>query len=184
MKLARLALMATFAVTAFSLTASAQHLRLHSDAFANNHHIPVDHTCDGAGTSEQLSWTGAPKGTQSFALIMFDPDARPPRGFVHWVAYDIPATVDSIPSGKYSDASLPGGGLNGDNGRGKPGFIPSCPGPGAPHHYTFTLFALSAPSLGLPAGATREQVLDAVKGKVLARATLVGLYSGKPRPGR
>lgn len=184
MKTARLALTAAVIVAALSLAASAQHLRLRSSAFANNARIPVEHTCDGAGTSEALRWSGVPKGTRSFALIMFDPDARPPRGFVHWVAYDIPATVREIPSGKYSETSLPVGGLNGDNGRGKPGFIPSCPGPGAPHHYTFTLFALSAPSLGLPAGATREQVLDAVKGKILGRATLVGLYSGKPRPGR
>lgn len=181
MKLA-FAVLAALSLSLLPAAASAQHLRLRSDAFANNARIPVDHTCDGAGTSEQLSWTGAPKGTQSFALIMFDPDARPPRGFVHWVAYDIPATVRAIPSGKYSDSSLPIGGLNGDNGRGKFGFIPSCPGPGAPHHYTFTLFALSVPTLGLPAGATRAQVLAAVKGKTLARATLVGLYSGKPRP--
>lgn len=184
MRASRLALPAfAFALCAFAAApARAQHLRLRSDAFANNHAIPVEHTCDGAGTSEQLSWSGAPSGTQSFALILFDPDARPPRGFVHWVAYDIPAGVHAIPSGKYSDASLPQGGLEGNNGRGKLGFIPSCPGPGKPHHYTFTLFALGVPTLGLPAGATRDQVLAAVKGKVLAQAQLVGLYSGKPRP--
>ncbi|HXE31042.1 MAG TPA: YbhB/YbcL family Raf kinase inhibitor-like protein, partial [Terriglobales bacterium] len=157
-------------------------LRLASQSFRNQQAIPAEHTCDGAGTSEELHWSGAPKGTQSFALVLFDPDARPPKGFVHWVAYDIPASVHQIASGKYDQAALPGGGVEGNNGRGSLGFIPSCPGPGAPHHYTFTLYALSVPSLGLPSGATRDQVLEAVKGKVLAQTELVGLYQRKPKP--
>ncbi|MGH9477207.1 MAG: YbhB/YbcL family Raf kinase inhibitor-like protein [Terriglobales bacterium] len=153
-------------------------LRLASASFRNLQRIPVAHTCDGtARTSAELHWSGAPQGTRSLALIMFDPDARPPRGFVHWVVYDIPARVHAIPSGQYSAAELPGGGVEGDNGRGQLGFVPSCPGPGKPHHYTFTLYALSVPSLGLAAGATREQVLAAMQGKVLAETKLVGLYN-------
>ncbi|MGH9418222.1 MAG: YbhB/YbcL family Raf kinase inhibitor-like protein [Terriglobales bacterium] len=155
--------------------------RMASTSFRNLERIPVDHTCDGtARTSAELHWSGAPSATRSFALIMFDPDARPPRGFVHWVVYDIPATVHAIPSGQYDQAALPAGGVEGNNGRGKLGFVPSCPGPGKPHHYTFTLYALRVPSLGLPAGATRVQVLAALHGKVLARATLVGLYNRLP----
>lgn len=161
---------------------AAAHLRLLSTSFRSLESIPVEHTCDAAApVSEELHWTGAPAGTQSLALVLFDPDARPPKGFVHWVAYDIPATVDAIPSGKYDQAALTAGGTqlgtNGDNGRGKPGFIPSCPPPGAPHHYIFTLYALSVPSLGLQPGATRDQLLAAIKGKVLGQARLVGLYS-------
>ncbi|MGH9487047.1 MAG: YbhB/YbcL family Raf kinase inhibitor-like protein [Terriglobales bacterium] len=158
--------------------APAAHLRLASSSFRNLHRIPVSHTCDGTQrTSAELHWSGAPKGTRSFVLIMFDPNARPPRGFVHWVVYDIPASVHAIPSGRYDAAALTGGGVEGDNGRGKLGFVPSCPGPGTPHHYTFTLYALGVPSLGLPAGASRAQVLAAMRGKVLARARLVGLYN-------
>ncbi|MGH9412974.1 MAG: YbhB/YbcL family Raf kinase inhibitor-like protein [Terriglobales bacterium] len=154
------------------------HFRLASTSFRNMQRIPVAHTCDSqVRTSAELHWSGAPSGTKSFALIMFDPDARPPRGFVHWVVYDIPASVHSIPSGQYSAAELPGGGVEGDNGRRGLGFVPSCPGAGAPHHYTFTLYALRAPKLGLKPGATRQQVLAAIKGKVLARARLVGLYN-------
>lgn len=160
----------------------ASSLRLTSSAFKNGEPIPASHTCDGGGDSESLQWEGAPSGTKSFALIMFDPDARPPRGFVHWVVYDLPASRHEIASGKYHDAELPGGGVEGNNGRGALGFIPSCPGPGTPHHYTFTLYALSAPSLGLPAGATRDQVLEAMKGKILTQTDLVGTYTRAPKP--
>lgn len=167
-----------FAPGLASAQAPAGHLRLASASFRNMRAIPVEHTCDAAApTSEEVHWTGAPAGTQSYALVLFDPDARPPRGFVHWVAYDIPASVHAIPSGTYNQASLPGGGVDGNNGRGTLGFIPSCPPAGAPHHYTFTLYALSVPSLGLKPGATREAVLAAIEGKVLAQAKLVGLYS-------
>lgn len=163
----------------------AQHgrpFRLASTSFRNLQRIPVAHTCDGTErTSAELHWSGAPRATRSFALIMFDPDARPPRGFVHWVVYDIPAAVQAIPSGKYDTAELPGGEVEGDNGRGRLGFVPSCPGAGAPHHYTFTLYALRVPTLGLKPGATRAEVLAALQGKVLARARLVGLYNREPK---
>lgn len=163
--------------------APAARLRLASSSFRNLQRIPLAHTCDGSErTSAELHWSGAPAGTQSFALIMFDPDARPPRGFVHWVVYDIPATVHAIPSGQYDQAALPAGGVEGDNGRGKLGFVPSCPGAGKPHHYTFTLYALRVPSLGLQPGATRAQVLQAIQGKVLAEAKLVGLYNRQTSP--
>ncbi|MGH9467807.1 MAG: YbhB/YbcL family Raf kinase inhibitor-like protein [Terriglobales bacterium] len=159
-----------------------QHLRLASTSFRNLQPIPLSHTCDGTErTSAELHWSGAPRGTRSFVLIMFDPDARPPRGFVHWVVYDIPAGVHAIPSGRYNTAALPGGGTEGNNGRGQLGFVPSCPPPGPAHHYTFTLYALRVPSLHLPPGATRAQVRAALRGKVLARVHLVGLYAGRRR---
>ena len=183
-------LLALTVVTALGVTlaASAQGprggLRLISTSFAAGANLPVAHTCDGAGTSPGLRWSGAPRGTRSFVLVLFDPNARPPIGFVHWVIYDLPATVHALPSGRYTEAKLPNGGVDGDNGARRSGFTPPCPPAGPAHHYTFTLYALRVPTLGLAPGASRDQVLAAMKGKVLAQAQLIGLYAGHNRPGR
>ena len=155
---------------------------LTSTAFTHRGVLPVEHTCDGAGVSAPLVWSGAPAGTRSFALTLFDPEGRVPHGFVHWVAYDIPATVTAIPSGKYNGDTLPCGGINGNDGNGHRGFTPSCPPAGPPHAYVFTLYALDVPSLNLPPGATRAQLLEAMTGKILAQTQLVGLYQGHDRP--
>jgi len=161
----------------------AMDFQLSSPAFANQQPLPERYTCHGDGQSAPLRWQGAPSGTRSFALILHDPDASAPGGFTHWVVYDLPPALTEIPSGDYTAAAFPLGGLEGHNGRGEMGFTPSCPPPGAPHHYTFTLYALSVPSLGLPAGATRAQVLAALQGKSLAQAQLVGVYaSPEPSP--
>lgn len=175
------ALSAVLALAALSWLPAQGRFQLTSSDFTNHGQLPIAHTCDGAGTSAPLAWSGAPAGTQSFALVMFDPDARPPRGFVHWVAYDIPASVTSLASGKYNQEKLPHGGVNGNNGSGQLGFVPSCPPAGGPHHYTFTLYALRVGSLRLAPGATREELLHAMQGKILARTKLVGLYTGHAR---
>lgn len=178
------ALIAAAPALAQAPTAMAS-FQLTSVAFHDGANIPVEYTCDGAGNSAPLRWSGAPAGTRSFALVMFDPDARPPQGFVHWVAYDIPPAITEIPSGKNDAGKLPVGGTNGDNGARRTGFTPSCPPAGPPHHYQFTLYALSVPSLGLPDGASRDQLLEAMKGKILAQTQLIGLYAGSPnRPPR
>lgn len=155
---------------------TAMDFQLSSPAFANQQTIPDKYTCHGAGVSPPLRWQGTPAGTRSFALILHDPDAPAPGGFTHWVLYNLPASLTEIPSGTYTEAKFPLGGLEGDNGRGELGFTPSCPPPGAPHHYTFTLYAVSVPSLGLAAGAAREDVLRALQGKIVAQTQLVGVY--------
>ncbi|MCS7263118.1 MAG: YbhB/YbcL family Raf kinase inhibitor-like protein, partial [Aquificaceae bacterium] len=83
---------------------------LQSSAFSNNGNIPRDHTCDGADTSPPLSWSNAPQGTQSFVVIMEDPDAQQVAGRVwtHWVIYDIPANRNSLPQGFPKQASVDG----------------------------------------------------------------------------
>lgn len=153
--------------------------QLTSPAFANHQSLPVKYTCNGDGVTPPLRWQGAPAGTRSFALILHDPDAPAAGGFTHWVLYDLPPTLTEIPSGAYNDAKFPLGGLEGNNGRGELGFTPSCPPPGAPHHYTFTLYAVNAPSLGLAPGATRAEVLAALKGKIVAETQLVGTYGSR-----
>lgn len=97
---------------------------LTSRSFAAGAAIPARHTCDGENISPPLAWSGAPAGTRSFALIDDDPDAPRPGGFVHWVLYDIPASVSELAEG-----AVPPGAIPGTNDYGKRRFDGSCPPP-------------------------------------------------------
>lgn len=170
--------MAALAAAAMLVAAKApatMDFHLTSAAFADNQMIPRAHACDGDNTSPALRWDGAPQGTRSLALIVHDPDA-PSGDFTHWLIYDLPATVSELPSGKYEGPQFPLGGLEGKNSFGKLGYGAPCPPSGPPHHYVFTLYALSTPKLGLAAGASQAGLIEAMQGKILGQATLVGLY--------
>jgi len=149
--------------------------RLSSASFSDNQPIPKTYSCEGEGTSPALRWDGLPSGTKSLALVVRDPDA-PGGEFVHWLVYDIPPSVTELPSGTYDAAKFPLGGMEGQNGFGKLGYGGPCPPPGAPHHYIFTVYALDQPSLGLPAGASKPELVAAMQGKILGQAQLTGLY--------
>lgn len=136
--------------------------------------IPSKFSCNGAGISPQLSWSAPPSGTASFALIVTDPDA-PGRTFVHWVIYDLPAGMRTLPEGLPGLGQLADGSQQGRNDFGEIGYGGPCPPGNSAHHYHFTLYALDA-KLNLPVGATRAQVEAAMKGHILARGELVGLY--------
>jgi Raf kinase inhibitor-like YbhB/YbcL family protein len=124
--------------------------------------IPRQFTCDGAGVSLPLSWSGEPEGTQSFALIVDDPDAR---DFNHWLLWDIPASVHSLAEG-----AEPPAGVSGTNDFGKTGYGGPCPPQGAGAHvYSFRLFALDVPSLEIKARAHRDALDRALKKHVLAK---------------
>lgn len=156
-------------------------LLLTSSDFENNGAIPSAYTCDGQGGSPQLSIAGVPAGAKSLALIVDDPDipavAKERLGageFVHWVLFDIPPASDGIPA----DGSM---GVAGANSAGKNAWAPPCPPPQyepSEHRYVFTLYALDA-TLGLPAGASRAQVLHAMEGHIVASTQLVGRYKRK-----
>ena len=150
-------------------------MKLASSAFANGGLIPSVYAycgSDAGNVSPPLEWKGLPHGAASLVLIMHDPDA-PVGDFAHWVAYDIPANIAGLPQG----ASGSGLFLEGRNSYGELGYGGPCPPPGPPHHYVFELYALSVPTLGLPAGATATAVVRAAAPYVLAKAKLVGLYS-------
>lgn len=151
-------------------------LAITSAAFADGAQIPQRYTCDGENVSPALSWTGVPSGTASFALAVEDPDA-PGGSFLHWLIYDIPATVTSLPEHVDTTASVAslGGAKQGKNGFGKSGYGGPCPPPGSPHHYHFRVFALDT-LLGLPAGASRDQVTKAMNRHELGQAEMVGMY--------
>ncbi|GAB4479827.1 MAG: YbhB/YbcL family Raf kinase inhibitor-like protein [Anaerolineae bacterium] len=149
-------------------------LTLTSTAFTEGGTIPRDHTCDGADRSPPLSWSGTPAGTAVFALICDDPDA-PVGTWDHWVIWDIPGDAVGLPEGVAPLDTLPDGARQGRNGWGTNGYRGPCPPHGKPHRYYFRLYALDA-SLGLPPGATKSQLLRAIKGNILAQAELMGRY--------
>jgi len=145
-----------------------------STAFSSGASIAKNYTCDGPDASPSLNWTGAPAGTQSFALIADDPDA-PAGTWVHWVLYNLPANATELPEGVKKQEQLPDGTLQGRNDFRKVGYNGPCPPPGKPHRYFFKLYALNA-KLTLKAGATKNDVESAMKGHILAQTELMGKY--------
>jgi len=149
-------------------------LSLTSPAIAPGAAIADEYACDGADRSPALAWSGAPESTKSFALIVDDPDA--PRGtFIHWLAYNIPASETSLPAGVPQTAEIAGGGTNGINGFGHIGYNGPCPPPGKMHHYHFRLFALD--STLMPGDKPdADAVRSAMSGHVVANSELVGTF--------
>ncbi len=137
--------------------------------FANGGNVPLRYTCEGEDVSPALRWQGAPDQAQSFVLIVDDPDA-PVGTWNHWLLYDLPPTTESLPEGGSA-------GRSGTNDFGRPGYGGPCPPRGhGPHRYFFKIFALNTASLGLPAGAKRAELDQAMQGKILAEAQYLGRY--------
>ena len=137
-------------------------------------------TCEGAEVSPPLSWSGAPAGTKSYALILDDPDApdpaAPQRTWVHWVLYDIPTSVSSLAEG--ASGSPPSGSRDGSNDFGKTGYGGPCP-PIGRHRYFHKLYALDVvlPDLHNP---SKAQLLATMKGHVVGETQLIGTYQKHP----
>jgi Raf kinase inhibitor-like YbhB/YbcL family protein len=148
-------------------------IEITSPAFKNGEAIPVDHSCDGSGISPALAWTEPPAGTQSFALIVDDPDA-PGRTWVHWVLYNVPASSRGLSAGLPTDANLGDGSVQGKTSAGTTGYHGPCP-PSGTHRYFFKLYALDT-NLSLPSNNDKEALLAAMEGHVLASAELMGTY--------
>ncbi len=150
-------------------------LILTSSAFADGGAIPRRYTCDGQDVSPPLAWTGVPEGTQSFVLIVDDPDAPDPRAprmrWVHWVLYNLPATTRELPE---AVQALPPGTLKGMTDFKRRDYGGPCP-PVGRHRYFHKLYALDTllPNLG---AATRDRLEREMRGHVLAETELVGLY--------
>jgi Raf kinase inhibitor-like YbhB/YbcL family protein len=130
--------------------------------------------CKGENVSPQLSWSNAPEGTRSFALVVIDPDAGLGAGITHWVAYGIsPETTlfaegeASQPSGKY---------VAGKSTKNIPGFGGPCPPPGSPHHYLFQIVATDLDPKDLPPGLTIAELEEKLKGHRKGESSLVGTY--------
>jgi Raf kinase inhibitor-like YbhB/YbcL family protein len=155
-------------------------LSLTSPAFQDGGTVPVKYTCDGADVSPPLEWSGAPAGTQMFALIADDPDA-PAGTWVHWVLYNLPATTSQLPENVAKVESLDlGGARQGRNDFRHPGYGGPCPPPGSAHRYFFRLYALEAP-LQLKSGVQKKDVEAAMQGHILGSAQLMGTYARRKR---
>jgi Raf kinase inhibitor-like YbhB/YbcL family protein len=152
-------------------------LALTSPAFAHNGAIPKQYTCEGSDTSPPLSWSSAPEGTKSFALIVDDPDAPDPRApkmtWVHWVVHNKPADVKSLPEGA-ARRGMPPGAMQGLNDWKRASYGGPCP-PVGRHRYFLKLYALDTVLSGINQ-PTKAQLLQALKGHVLEEAELVGTY--------
>ena len=152
----------------------AMALDIESAAFNDGDIMDPKYTCKGDDMSPQLSWSDIPDGTQSLALVCDDPDA-PFMTWVHWVVYDIPATVTGLPEAVAADETLANGAKQGRNDFRKIGYGGPCPPPGGPHRYYFKLYALDA-MLGLEPGVTKKELLKAMEGHVIGEAQLIGHF--------
>ncbi len=150
-------------------------MEIKSPAFSNGGNIPMKYTCDGEDISPLLEWSNVPAGAKSIVLIMDDPDA-PMGTWVHWVIYNIPATVKSLPERFPTKDIMKDGTTQGRNSWGRIGYGGPCPPPptGA-HRYFFKLYAIDK-KLDLGPGATKEAVLQAIKGHILSEAEVMGKY--------
>jgi hypothetical protein len=152
----------------------AMKLDIKSAAFGEGELIPRKYTCDGSDVSPPLSWSQPPEGTKSMVLICDDPDA-PMGTWVHWVLYGLPPDTLEIFENMADDKELSGGAKHGVNDFRKNGYGGPCP-PGGTHRYFFKLYAVDT-DVDLDPGATKDEVLSAIKGHVLAEGQLMGKYS-------
>jgi Raf kinase inhibitor-like YbhB/YbcL family protein len=152
-------------------------IKITSTAFQPNASIPSKYTCEDRDISPPLTWSGAPRATKTFALIVDDPDApdpaKPQRVYVHWVLYNIPATTIALPENA-SKKGLPKGAVQGKNDWGKAEYGGPCP-PIGRHRYFFKLYALDIVLSGLSA-PTKGDLERVMKGHVLDSAELIGTY--------
>jgi Raf kinase inhibitor-like YbhB/YbcL family protein len=140
---------------------------------------PQNPNCVGDNVSPQLSWTGAPAGIKSFAILMEDPEGRGGAGVHHWVAYGIPANVTSFAEGEVSKESEKY--VGGKSTQGVGFYSGPCTPPGSPHHYTFVVIATDFEAKELAPGLTREDFLAKLvpqggTSRAKGSAGLVGLF--------
>lgn len=172
-------------------------LILSTPAFSDGGTIPVKYSCAAStpppggprnislGVSPLLQWSNVPQGTQSFVLILHDPDSHMPNAFedtIHWIAFNIPGDATSLPEGVPPDAPLPNGTMQGNNMMRRAAYQGPCAAPGyPPHHYTFQLYALDK-KLDLPQGASRDDIQKAIDGHVLAISAYIGRFARPATP--
>ncbi len=148
-------------------------IQVSSPVFEAGGTIPRKYTGEGQDVSPPLEWGGLPEGTEEIALICDDPDAPTPEPFVHWVVYKIPADRTGFPEGSTQEA------LEGENDFGRTGYGGCMPPEGhGVHHYHFKIYALDT-ELEAAAGLTKDQLLEAMEGHVLAEGELIGTYERK-----
>lgn len=161
--------------------AHAAPMKVSSSSFPDNGVIPPLHggntgDCGGQGVSPQIAWTNLPAGTQSVAVLAFDPDGAKGLGVSHWVAYNIAAGRGQLKQGEGQTDGT--GATVGKNVAGQTAYRGMCPPIGdAPHHYIFTVIATDLAPTALPPGLSRDALLAALKGHALGGQSTVGYYA-------
>ena len=152
---------------------------IRSSAFAPGQPVPRRHTGDGADLSPALTWSGAPAGVKEFALICDDPDAPTAQPWGHWIICHLPGNLATLPEGLPRRPRLddPAGAVQGINSwpSDNVGYRGPMPPPGKVHHYYFKLYALDA-APKLSATLTKDALLRAMQGHILAQTELIGTY--------
>ncbi len=136
--------------------------------------------CQGQNISPAMQWSGAPSGTRSFAVTLFDPDAPTGSGWWHWLVYDIPASVSSLPAhaGDPDGHLLPPGAVQGRTDFGSAGFGGACPPAGSkPHRYVFTVYALKVDRIDVPPGSSAAMIGFMLNANQLAKSSVTAHYS-------
>ncbi len=157
-----------------SKSSARSKIALTSPAFSAGSSIPEKYTCRGPNVSPPLRWGQAPQGTKSLALIVEDPDA-PGGTFVHWVIYNLPASISELSENIPSSEKLSNGATQGINSFHRVGYGGPCPPPGKAHRYIFKIYALDAPP-SLESGLTEAELLDVINDHILAEGQLMGTF--------
>lgn len=155
-------------------------LTVSSPSFKDGGAIPKKHAAAGGNFSPAVSWMGLPPGTKSLAVIVEDPDAPWPRlpllKWVHWIAYNIPASEGGLPEGVDRSEKLPCGALSGKNSHKRFGYDGPAPVLGS-HRYFFRVYALDSMLELHPAKANKKSLLEAMQGRILEQAEIMGTYA-------
>ncbi len=167
--------------TVIASPVSAQDFTLTSTAISEgekltNTHVFEGFGCEGANQSPQLSWTGAPAGTKSFAINVYDPDAPTGSGWWHWNVVNLPASTTSIAANASGNNNLPGGAIEIRNDYGSIGFGGACPPPGEVHRYIFTVYALGTERLELPENPSNALTGFMIRANMLDSARITAVY--------
>jgi len=178
---------ALFLVVCFGASLQAQQkLVVDSPTMKAGAMMPRDYTPDGRNVSPPLTWGNVPAGTRELAVVCEDFDAGNPPPFVHWVIYKIPGTAKGLPENVPIDPSVPmpaeiAGAVQGLNGFKRAIYRGPAPPAGKPHGYHFVVYALDA-ALDLRPNLTRAELLEEIKGHVLAQGEIVPVYERKALP--
>lgn len=181
------ALLLTAALTLSATSAMAAGMTVTSKGFEGGRTIPMQYVfnqfgCTGGDTSPAVSWSGEPKGTQSFAVTIFDPDAPTGSGWWHWTVFNIPASVHGLPegAGAANSTSLPAGAVQGRTDFGFSNYGGPCPPVGdKPHRYIVTVYAVKVAKLPLDANSSGALVGFMLHSNTLAEAHVMGRYGRK-----
>ncbi len=163
-------------------TASAEDFKLSSTSIAEGAQLGASFVfkgfgCEGGNMSPQLSWTGAPEGTKSFAITAYDPDAPTGSGWWHWNAVNIPASVNVLKLGASGNGEMPAGTVEITNDYGVTGFGGACPPPGEVHRYVFTVHALATERLELPENPSNALAGFMIGANTIQSARITAVYN-------